>query len=96
MSIESDMVLLQFLSRFSNFSPFFKPEVFTSTIIFHLPASQKLRLRIPDAFGHESNPKFAEHAEHAFRGACVSCITEGWSQIMFGYMLLAGYVFFLV
>lgn len=29
-----------------------------------------LRRKVQHAFGHESNPKFAEHAEHAFRGAC--------------------------
>jgi len=29
-----------------------------------------LRRHVQHAFGHESNPKFAEHAEHAFRGAC--------------------------
>eukprot|EP00438_Fugacium_kawagutii_P004396 Skav225522 [mRNA] locus=scaffold2440:73151:89174:+ [translate_table: standard] len=29
-----------------------------------------LRKKVQHAFGHEQNPKFAEHAEHAFRGAC--------------------------
>ena len=35
-----------------------------------------------DAFGHEKNPKFAEHAEHAFRGACVS-----WLRFFLGSVL---------